>query len=131
VTVGRPHVGAEVTTYDGFGSGGTKASVPMLFGSAFDGSYNAALYVQNVGNSPASITMKFYDNTGLLSCTKTDTINSLASKGYWIPALACNSGSIPAGWVGGVIVTSDQPVVTVGRPHVGAQIATYQGAVIP
>ena len=131
VTVGRPHVGAEVTTYDGFGSGGTKASVPMLFGSAFDGSYNAALYVQNVGNSPASITMKFYDNTGVLSCTKTDTINSLASKGYWIPALACNSGSIPAGWVGGVIVTSDQPVVTVGRPHVGAQIATYQGAVIP
>ena len=43
VAVGRPHVGTQVTTYPGIGSGGNNLYLPMLFKNAFGGSYNSAL----------------------------------------------------------------------------------------
>jgi hypothetical protein len=128
VGVGRPHVGTQVTTYNGFAGGSLSSYVPMLFKGAFGGTYNAAFYVQNVeAGTTANITIQYYDSAGNLSCTKADTVAALASKGYWIPAVTCDSGSLPAGWVGGVVVTSDQPIVAVGRPHVGTQVTTYNG----
>lgn len=127
VAVGRPHIGTEVMTYDGAPSGSSTSYIPMLFKGAFGGTYNAAFYVQNVSGSTASVTLEYFDNTGTLNCIKSDTIASLASKGYWLPAATCDTGSLPAGWVGGVRVTSSQPVVTVGRPHIGTQVTTYNG----
>lgn len=128
VTVGRPHIDTQVTTYNGFTSDSTSSYVPMLFKDAFGGSYDAAFYVQNTHPSnTANITIKYYDNTGTLNCTKSDTLAPLASKGYWVPTVTCDSGSLPAGWVGGVEVTSDQSIVSVGRPHIGAQVTTYNG----
>lgn len=123
VAVGRPHIGDEVTTYNGFASGSPTLYVPMLFKRAF-GSYDSALYIQNVDSvNTASITIKFYDNSGNLSCTKNDTISPLSSKGYWLPHETC----LPVGWVGGVVVTSNRNIVAVGRPHIGTQITTYSG----
>ena len=122
VTVGRPHIGTQITTYNGFSAGSGTSYVPMLFKGAFGGTYNAAFYVQNVGASPANISVKYYDLTGALTCTATDTVASLASKGYWLPGTC-----VPANWVGGAVVTSDQDIVTVGRPHIGAQVTTYDG----
>jgi len=128
VAVGRPHVGAEVMTYDGFTGGNLSTYIPMLFKGAFGGSYNAAFYVQNVhASNTANITIKYYDSNGVLNCTKADTIAALASKGYWVPSASCDTGSLPAGWVGGVVVSSDQPIVGVGRPHIGSQVTTYNG----
>jgi CSLREA domain-containing protein len=128
VTVGRPHIGEEVMTYDGFPSGSLNAFLPMLFNQAYDGSYNAAFYIQNVhATNPASLTFKYYDSAGTLVCTKADTIQPLASKGYWIPTVTCDTGSLPVGWVGGLVVTSDQPIVSVGRLHIGTQVTTYDG----
>ncbi len=124
VAVVRPHIGAEVASYDGFSAGGLTAYAPMLFKDAFGGSYDAALYIQNVNAAnTANITIKFYDSTGTLNCTKTDTVPPLASRGYWIPSESC----LPAGWVGGAVVTSDSNIVAVGRPHVGDQVMTYNG----
>lgn len=128
VAVGRPHIGAEVMTYDGVPSGGTTSYIPMLFNGAFGGTYNSAFYIQNVhASNIANIAIKYYDSAGNLQCTKNDTISPLASKGYWVPAATCDTGSLPAGWAGGVIVTSDQPIVGVGRPHIGSQVTTYNG----
>jgi len=128
VAVGRPHIGAQVTTYTGFATGSLSSSVPMLFKGAFGGSYDSALYVQNThATTPANLTLQYYDSNGVLNCTRTDTIAALASKGYWVPAATCDTGSLPAGWVGGVVVTSDQPIVAVGRPHIGTQVTTYNG----
>jgi hypothetical protein len=126
VTVARPHIGAQVTTYAGSPGGANSMYVPMLFKGAFGGSYNAAFYVQNVDINPshiASISIKYYDSAGNLSCETADTVASLASKGYWVPGESC----LPPGWVGGALVTSDYPIVAVGRPHVGAQVTTYPG----
>jgi len=100
----------------------------MLFKGSFGGSYDSAFYIQNTHESnTANITIKYYDSSGALNCTKADTIAPLASKGYWVPSVTCDSGSLPAGWVGGVVVSSDQPIVGVGRPHIGTQVTTYNG----
>ncbi len=126
VAVARPHVGAEVTTYDGFAGGGLSAYAPMLFKEAFGGSYNSAFYIQNLNPSNAAhVTVKYYDSSGNLSCTKpVDTIPALSSHGIWVPSETCLS----VGWVGGAVVTSaDYPIVVVARPHVGAQVTTYDG----
>jgi hypothetical protein len=122
VANGRPHIGSEIMTYNSFSSGSLTSYLPMLFRGAFGGTYDSAFYVQNVGAATASITIKYYDSAGALTCTVTDTVAKLASKSYWLP-----STCVPAGWVGSVIVTSTQPIVTVGRPHIGSQITTYNG----
>ncbi len=125
VAVGRSHVGAEVMTYNGFGSGSTTMYVPMLFKNAFGGGYNAALYLQNISDSTsANVLIEYFDSDGALTCSVTgETLTPLAIKGYWLPTVGC----LPVGWVGGAVVTSDQPVVAVGRPHIGTQVTTYTG----
>lgn len=125
VAVGRPHIGTQITTYDGFTAGTASSFVPMLFKNAFTGgSYKSAFYIQNVNSTTtANITIKYYNSAGSLGCSVTDTIPPMASKGYWLPGIGC----LLDGWVGGVVITSDQPIVTVGRPHISAQITTYAG----
>ena len=89
VAVGRPHLGTEVATYDGFAGGNLSASVPMLFKNMW-GSYNSAFYVQNADEeNAADITIKFYDADGNLSCQRSDTIPALATLGYWVPSVEC------------------------------------------
>jgi hypothetical protein len=124
VALGRPHIGSQVTTYNGFGAGQTSLRVPMLFKGAFGGSYNAALYIQNTDMSEsASIRINYYDANGDLTCFVDDSLSALASKGYWLPSVDC----LPVGWVGGAVITSDRNIVSVGRPHVGEEVATYGG----
>jgi len=89
VDVGRPHIGTQVTTYNGFTGGSLNSYVPMLFRDAFGGSYDSALYVQNTENSAASITVNFYDSNGNLSCVRNDTIPALSTLGFWIPTVTC------------------------------------------
>lgn len=104
VAVARPHVSAEVMIYNGFGTGSTTVYVPMLFKSAFEGGYNAALYVQNTHPSnTALVTIRYYDSSGSESCVESDIpIGPLASKGFWLPSVAC----LPTGWVGGAVITA-------------------------
>jgi hypothetical protein len=96
----------------------------MLFKKAFGGSYNAALYVQNTdtGNE-ATITVSYYDTHGNLTCSVNDTLPALAIQGYWVPGETC----LPDGWVGGAVVTADQNIVALGRPHVGNEVMAYPG----
>jgi hypothetical protein len=122
--VARLHIGSEIMTYNGFAGGNLNTFVPMLFKKAFGGSYNAALYVQNVDASrTANITIQYYDSNGNLTCSVADSVAPLASGGYWLPDVSC----LPAGWVGGAVVRSDSPVVSIGRIHAGTQVTTYAG----
>ncbi len=125
VAIGRPHIGQQVTTYNGFGTGSVNLRVPMLFKGAFGGTYNAALYIQNTHPTlDAAVTIGFYDSNGSLTCEiANQNLPSQASKGYWLPALAC----LPPGWVGGAVIAADRDIVAVGRPHIGAEVATYGG----
>ncbi len=122
VAIGRPHVGTEITSYDGFGSGALSMYVPMLFHTAW-GSYESALYVQNVDDTNAAdITIKYYDWNGNLTCQRTDNLPKLSAHGYWI-ADEC----VPLGWVGGAVITSNYNIVAMARPHVGSQVTAYDG----
>lgn len=122
--IGRPHVGSEVMSYNALQSGSTTTHLPMLFRAAFNGSYNAAIYIQNITSSPATFTMSFYAESGALTCSITgQTIAARGIRNYWLPSETC----VPAGWSGGVTITSDQNLVGLARIHVGSQISTYAG----
>ena len=69
VAVGRPHIGSEIASYDGFSSGSLTAYVPMLFKNAYGGSYDSALYIQNVDSALATLSIKYYTSAGALACT--------------------------------------------------------------
>jgi len=123
VAVGRPHIGSEITTYDGFASGSTGAYTPMLFKDAFGGTYDTALYVQNLSGSSADVMITFYDASGALSCALPDTIPALASHGYWLPSVGCLGTS----WTGSAVISATQNVAVIARPHLGGQVASYDG----
>jgi hypothetical protein len=90
VTVGRPHIGAQVTTYNGFTSGSLSSYLPMLFKQAFAGdTYNAAFYIQNTEASAATVITKFYDSTGALTCMRSDTLAGFSTLSLWTPSLTC------------------------------------------
>ncbi len=127
VAVGRPHIGAQVMTYSSFDSGAKTLYVPMLFKQAW-GSYDSALYIQNVDSvNTATISIQFYDTDGNLSCTKPDTLPALASHGYWLPGESC----LPESWYGSALVISNHDLVAVGRPHIGGEVTTYSGFTAP
>ena len=82
VAVARPHLGAEVASYIGATAGSTTQYVPMLFKGAFSGgTYNAALYIQNVSASAATLSLEFTDSSGAVVYAKADTLDPHASKG--------------------------------------------------
>jgi hypothetical protein len=89
VAVGRPHIGAQVTTYDGFTSGSLNSFLPMLFKDAFGGSYDSAFYIQNTEASTANVTTKFYDSAGVLTCSRSDTLAAFSTLSLWAPSLTC------------------------------------------
>jgi hypothetical protein len=123
VAVGRPHIVSEATAYGGFNAGSNVQYVPMLFKNAW-GSYNAALYIQNTSETNSTeVTVDFYNSSGGLDCSRTETISKLSSIGLWMPSVDC----LPEGWVRGVVLTSPEPIVAVGRPHIGSQVMTYNG----
>ena len=126
VAVGRPEIGSQVMAYDGFAAGATTMYVPMLFRDAFGEDYNAAMVVQNVdAANPASITITYRDTNGSLTCSHADSIPAQASHSYWM-ADEC----VPAGWVGGAVVTANHNIAAVGRVHTGlTEITSYNGLV--
>ncbi len=123
MAIGRTHVYNEIMAYDGFASGSTTMYVPMLFKHQF-GNYDSALYVQNMSaTSVAHISVAFYDVYGNYNCTMNDTLQVLAATGYWVGNREC----LPDPWSGGVVITSDQPIIALGRPHIADQVTAYDG----
>jgi beta propeller repeat protein len=128
VAIGRPHLGVEVASYNGFTTGGTTNYLPMLFRGQWG--YDAAFYIQNISGSDTTIAVTFYDTTGAEVCTYTDptVLGPNATRGYWTPGLNCNDGSNfdPAGWAGSAKIVTSQEVIAVGRPHLSnGQVMVY------
>jgi hypothetical protein len=123
LTVGRAHLGSQITTYNGFTGGATNAYVPMLFRKAFGGNYNAALYLQNVSGSGASVTIEYLDSAGNVAATQSVMLEAGAIGSIWLPGVV----GLPDGFAGGARITSTQNIVAVGRPHLGSEITAYNG----
>jgi hypothetical protein len=88
IAVGRPHLGAEITAYNGTSSGSTNAYLPMLFKNAYS-NYQSAFYVQNTTGNTASVNISFYDDLGALSCIKAVSLAPNATQGFWMPSVNC------------------------------------------
>jgi hypothetical protein len=128
VAIGRPHLGEEVAAYNGFTAGGQTNYLPMLFRGQWG--YDSAFYIQNISGNDANISVNFYDVDGNFTCTYNDPIPlpSNATRGYWTPAMTCNSGgNFPVGgWAGSAKISSSQDVIAVGRPHLSnGQVVVY------
>ncbi len=126
VALARIHVGAQVTTYSGFNATGNQAYVPMVFRRAFAESYASALYIQNVSNNAATVTISYRKNDGTETCSETLNLAARAAGRLWMPTQAC----VPDGWAGGALITSTQNVVAVGRSHLlnTGEVAAYPGS---
>jgi hypothetical protein len=89
VAVGRPHLGAEITAYNGTPAGSLNAYLPMLFKNAYAAPYQAAFYLQNTTGNAANVDISFYDSAGVLSCVKTISLAPNATQGFWMPTVSC------------------------------------------
>jgi len=89
IAVGRPHLGAEITAYNGTSAGSLNAYLPMLFKNAYAAPYNAAFYIQNVTGNAANVDISFYDEAGTLSCVKSINLAGNATVGFWMPTVIC------------------------------------------
>jgi hypothetical protein len=117
-----------VAAYNGFTAGGQTNYLPMLFRGQWG--YDSAFYIQNISGNDANISVNFYDVDGNFTCTYNDPIPlpSNATRGYWTPAMTCNSGgNFPVGgWAGSAKISSSQDVIAVGRPHLSnGQVVVY------
>ena len=137
VAVVNPHIeGSDVVSYNGFTGGADVAYLPMLFRGIWG--YESAFYVQNLDNTQdANITIELYDALGNFTCSYQDTtpIAPNVTRGYWlgsIKAPQCVGGAgFPAeGWAGSAVVktgTGSSEIVAIGRPHMGKEVAAYNG----
>ncbi len=93
IAVGRPHLSdGEVVAYGAFTGGATEAYVPMLF-RKYNGN-ESALYIQNLGDSDATVTITYYDEESGYYCAMAQEISLLSTSGVWLAGLD-NSVCVP------------------------------------
>ncbi len=89
IAVGRPHLSdGEVVAYGAFTGGATEAYVPMLF-RKYNGN-ESALYIQNLGDSDATVTITYYDEESGYYCAMAQDISLLSTSGVWLAGLDTN-----------------------------------------
>ncbi len=93
IAVGRSHLSdGEVIAYDAFIEGTTETYVPMLF-RKYNGN-ESALYIQNLGESDAHVTITYYDEESGYYCAMAQEISPLSTSGVWLAGLD-NSVCVP------------------------------------
>jgi hypothetical protein len=138
--VAKPDInGTDAVTYNGFTGGDYTTYLPMLFRGKYG--YQSAFYVQNLDSSDdAILSIEFYDADGNFTCTYEDLspIGPSVTRGYWMGAITsadCEIGDPgfvdPTGWAGSAVVNitggGSNEIVAIGRPHLGAEVAAYNG----
>jgi hypothetical protein len=119
-------------SYEGFAAGSNKLTMPATFINGY-GSFNASASVQNLGAAPAKVTWYFYDSGVTSSYVYSYTETITTSKSVYFPnapyaATLVNASAVDAGWVGSVILDSNQPLVAVVNELSGALLAaSYTG----
>ncbi|MFX1411327.1 MAG: hypothetical protein ACFFA6_13335 [Promethearchaeota archaeon] len=88
---------------------------------------NTSFQVQNLSGSPANVNIAFYDSSGnqVVAANVSDTIPGNDSTLY----TQSNNASLPTGFNGSVVVSSDQPVAAIGIQEAKNAASTlyYQG----
>ncbi len=123
--------GIDRAVYNGFSAGeaSTDLFIPAYVREAYD--QNSMLSIQNTEDSAATVTLDFYNSsTGSRDARiVNDTIPAKTMKSYKADTLQTTEGSLSAGWLGSVIVTSDKKVVgAVFQPYmVAGKLVSFEG----
>jgi hypothetical protein len=95
--------------YNGFSTGTTRVSVPLVFKNANQG-WDTGVQVQNLGTVPTSISISYFNEVSGLLASESEVAQPGDSVTFYQPANA----TLPAGLVGSATVTSDgQPIVAI------------------
>lgn len=113
---GSGSVGAQLYSYNGFPAGATTFYAPALYKNYYG--WNAALTIQNVSTSEASVSVEFSDGT-----IKTYTIPSNSSEAIYIPAVT----ELPTGLLSATVTSDNDVAVTVNISNAYNRAATYNG----
>ena len=83
-----------------------------------------------------TVTVNTGNGNGTLRLDIPDTATITDTSGDFLSGLPFITGEVytvdksiplPSPWIGGISVTSDKNIVAVGRPHIGSEIASYDG----
>lgn len=124
-------------SYEAFSAGSTKVVLPAVFINGY-GSFNASTSIQNMGDSDAEVTWKFYDvtngnpNPTEVIYTQTTTIPTSVSIYFPDAAYADTlKNAYSAGddaWIGSITLESNQPIIAIVNELNGSYLAaSYTG----
>ncbi|MCL5960378.1 MAG: M4 family metallopeptidase [Chloroflexi bacterium] len=94
-------------SYNGFSGGSTTVNLPVILNNAYGG-VTTGVGIMNVGSSPASGSIAYYNSNGTL---RTAQAINLSVRGY--VGLYQGGGILPTGWAGSAVITMNQPVIAV------------------
>ena len=113
---GSGSVAAQLYSYNGFPAGAATFYAPALYNNYYG--WNAALTIQNVSTSEASVTVDFSDGT-----TQYYTIPSNSSEAIYVPAVP----AIAPGLLSAKVTSDNDIAVTVNISNAYNRAATYNG----
>jgi hypothetical protein len=98
-------------------------ALPLTASAAATVTYTSGFQLQNLSSSTANVTIDFYDQTGVIVKSVSDTINANASKTYY-PLSA-----VQVGFDGSAVVSSDQQIAAITNVlgNDGQRGASYSG----
>lgn len=120
------------SAYNAFDQGRTTALFPTILNHFGASDFVTSFQVMNVGAGPATIEIKYFDNTGQPVKTVADTLAPLTTKNWYQP-----NDKLASGFQGSVRVTSTngQPIVGVGSQNAlgrqGDTVAQYNAIIRP
>lgn len=120
------------SAYNAFSQGQTTALFPTILNHFGASDFVTSFQVMNVGAGPATIEIKYFDNTGQPVKTVADTLAPFTTKNRYQP-----DDRLASGFQGSVRVTSTngQPIVGVGSQNAlgrqGDTVAQYNAIIRP
>lgn len=109
--------------------GALKAAMPLVMNKAYGGGWDSTFSIQVIGGGVAGLSMAYSGVTLPVTETITDNytfnFSTAGNKGY---------GDLVAGYAGGVVVTSNKPILIIGDqagPYVGDSSAGFPGVPLP
>jgi hypothetical protein len=101
--------------------GSTKAAMPLVMNKAYGGGWDSTYSVQVIGGGAATLQFAY---SGVGTQPASETINGSKTFNFGV------DNHVPAGYAGGVVLTSDVPILIVGDqagPYTGDSSAGFPG----
>jgi hypothetical protein len=117
--------GYDADAFEGVSGGSTTVYMPSAFCGYFG--LQSAYAVQNVGDAPANISVSYRNATNQEVLTQSASNIAPGAKANFNGCNA-NGDDFPAGQLGSAVITSDQPLVAIGKAFGAGYTTAFVGA---